>query len=258
MFEQDLQPDVAAALWTSLDSAVVSPSLSPSWPWPDHLRRALSWLCASYTSIVSGCLRSSRLVPDSRRASGLLCGSRLRRALAFGREQIPRMLESVFVLFSHVQERELVAHHVEVNPLPAQLRALGRDGLRSLESFQARRRRTLRLPQSSREPCTRRCQHLLPSSSASRHGSSLPRYCSLAQSRRNCAFALVPFVDWYAFSCSGVIFRSMAAYSFERVLIPASALCYSAHSSFSSARLSFCDSACSAYFLTVSSHFQFL
>ena len=54
--------------------------------------------------------------------------------MAFGREQSPRMLESVVVLFSHVQERELVAHHAEVNPLPAQLRALGRDGLRSLES----------------------------------------------------------------------------------------------------------------------------
>ena len=78
--------------------------------------------------------------------------------------------------------------------------------------------------------------------------------CSLAQSWRNCAFALVPFVAWYVFSCSSVIFRSMAAYSFERVLIPASALCFSAHSSLSSARLSFCDSACSVYFLTVSSH----
>ena len=54
--------------------------------------------------------------------------------MAFGREQIPRMLESVVVLFSHVQERDLVTHHVEVNPLPAQLRALGRDGLRSLET----------------------------------------------------------------------------------------------------------------------------
>ena len=54
--------------------------------------------------------------------------------MAFGREYVPRMLESVVVLFSHVQEHELAAHHVEVNPLPAQLRALGRDGLRSLES----------------------------------------------------------------------------------------------------------------------------
>ena len=54
--------------------------------------------------------------------------------MAFGREQIPHMLESVIVLFSHVQERGLVAHHVEVNPLPAQLRALGRGGLRSIES----------------------------------------------------------------------------------------------------------------------------
>ena len=54
--------------------------------------------------------------------------------MAFGRKQIPSMLECVVVLFLHVQKRELVAHQVEVNPLPAQLRALGCDGLRSLES----------------------------------------------------------------------------------------------------------------------------
>ena len=66
------------------------------------------------------CFRSSGLVRDSRSASGFLCGSRRRRAMAFGHEQSPRTLESVVVLFSHVQERELVAHHVEVNPLPAQ------------------------------------------------------------------------------------------------------------------------------------------
>ena len=83
-------------------------------------------------------------------------------------------------------------------------------------------------------------------------GSSLAKaYCSLAQSWRNCALALVPFVDWYAFSCSGVIFRSMAVYSFDRV-----------SDRFASARtapclqrtLSFCDSACSVFFLIVSSH----
>ena len=51
------------------------------------------------SSTLSGCLRSSGLVRDSRSASGLLCGRRRRRAMAFGSEQIPSMLESVVVLF---------------------------------------------------------------------------------------------------------------------------------------------------------------
>ena len=48
-----------------------------------------------------------------------LRGSRRRRTMAFGSEKNQRVLEGVVVLRSHVQERELVAHHVEVNPLPA-------------------------------------------------------------------------------------------------------------------------------------------
>ena len=96
--------------------------------------------------------------------------------MAFGREQIPRMLESVLVLFSHVQERELVAHHVEVNPLPAQLCALGRDGLRSPESS----RRVDGEPfvfHNLREDLV--LADVSICSSASRPSSSLPRHTAL-------------------------------------------------------------------------------
>ena len=87
---------------------------------------------------------------------------------------------------------ELVAHHAEVNPLPAQRTWTWWTALAS--QLEARRRRTLRLPQSSRGPRTRRCQHLLFSSSASRHGSSLPRHTALwAQSWRNLRFRARPF-----------------------------------------------------------------
>ena len=206
-------------------------------------------------ALLSGCLRSSRLVRDSRSASG---GFSVEVDVA---ELWPSVVNRFHACskvwlccFPTCKNVSSVAHHVEVNPLPAQLRALGRDGLRSLES--SRRvdgapfvfhnlREDLVLADAS--ICF--LPALLLDTALLCQGILL-----LAQSWRNCAFVLVPFVDWYAFSCSGVIFRSMAACSFERVLIPASALCFSAHSFLSSARLSFCDSACSVYFFTVSCH----
>ena len=164
------------------------------------------------------------------------------------------MLESAVVLLPHVQERELVAQHFEVNPLPAKVQALGRDGLRS--------------PESSRrvdgEPFV---FHNIREDLALAHISICFLPALLLDAAFHCQVVLLfgpflatlrfrasLFVDWYAFSCSGVILRSMAAYSFERVLIPASALDFSAHSSLSSARSSYCDSAWSLCLLTVSSH----
>ena len=116
---------VAASLGTSLDSAVVSPSLSPSLPWLVHLRLgSLSWPYAFCP------------VQHSERVSAV-AGFSAQVDVAKLRPSVVTRFHAcskVWVLLSRVQERELVAHHVEVNPLPAQLRAFGRGGLRSLGS----------------------------------------------------------------------------------------------------------------------------
>ena len=124
-----------------------------------------------------------------------------------------RMLKRVVVLLPYVQEREPLAHHVEVNSLPAQLRTLGRDGLRSSES--SKRVDSVRsfVFRNLRENIVVTHVNIGHVLSRPAHTALWPCVGETARLRARGR----PFLD-------GASFHSTAAYSAERVLIPCCAV----------------------------------